>query len=53
MSISISENIKKLPKKDLKKWIAEREKNTDSQDWKDVLAKLKEHFDAKGTGSKG
>ena len=55
--ITISDNIKKLPKKDLKKWIAQREKAAkvkDSQDWKDELAKLKERLeDAKGTGEKG
>jgi len=50
--ISIGENIKRLPKKDLKKWIAEREKNTDSPDWKDELAKLKKRLDVKGTGTK-
>lgn len=50
--ITISENIKKLPKKDLKKWISDREKKTTSQDWKDELAKLKKRLDAKGNSSK-
>ena len=49
--ISISENIKKLPKKDLKKWVTDREKKETSQDWKDELAKLKLRY-AKGTGAK-
>ncbi|MFW6326733.1 MAG: hypothetical protein ACOC2F_00315 [Bacteroidota bacterium] len=55
--LTISNKIKKLPKKDLKKWIAQREKSQkvkDSQDWKDELAKLKERLeDAKETGEKG
>jgi len=42
--IYISNNIKKLPKKDLKRWIADREKKETSQDWKDELAKLKERY---------
>lgn len=54
--VQISEKIKKLPKKDLKKWIADREKENRTQDWKDELAKLKERLepkkDAEGTGSK-
>ncbi|MBT3206948.1 MAG: hypothetical protein HN347_01225 [Bacteroidetes bacterium] len=49
----ISDKIKKLPKKDLKKWVAAREKENRSQDWKDELEKLKKQFDVKGTGSKG
>lgn len=50
--LHISENIKKLPKKDLKKWVAVKEKQNRSQDWKDQLAKLKESY-ASGTGSEG
>ena len=50
--LTISENIKKLPKKELKKWIANREKEERNQDWKDELAKLKEKINAKGTGGK-
>jgi len=49
--ISIGENIKKLPKKELKKWIAVREKENRNQDWKETLAKLKERY-VQGTGAK-
>ncbi len=49
--LHISEHIKKLPKKDLKKWVANREKVVKTQDWKDELAKLKESY-AKRAGSK-
>jgi len=48
--LHISEHIKKLPKKDLKKWVSNREK-LEAQDWKDELAKLKETY-AKRTGTK-
>ena len=39
--ISLGENIKKLPKKDLKKWVSSQG-HRDSKDWKDALAELKE-----------
>jgi hypothetical protein len=39
--ISIGENIKKLPKKELSKWISSQG-HRKSQDWKDTLAELKE-----------
>jgi flagellar motility protein MotE (MotC chaperone) len=53
MMLSINENIRKLPKKELKKWIAAREKKQNlSQDWKDELAKLKESMNVKRTGTK-
>ena len=52
--VQISDKIKKLPKKDLKKWISDREKENRTEDWKDELAKLKKRLepkkDAKGTG---
>lgn len=38
----ISDHIKKLPKKDLKKWIADREKEKRSDDWAKELEKLKD-----------
>jgi hypothetical protein len=50
--LHISEKIKALPKKDLRKWIKANE-SRDSQDWKDELAKLKKRLDAKGTSTKG
>ena len=40
--IHISEHIKKLPKRDLKKWILDREKENRSEDWKRELEKLKD-----------
>jgi hypothetical protein len=49
--ISIGENIKKLPKKDLKKWVSSQG-HRDSKDWKDVLAELKETLNVPGTSSK-
>ena len=49
--LDIGENIKKLPKKELAKWIKSQE-HRDSQDWKDELAKLKKRMDVKGTGAK-
>jgi len=45
--LHISDKIKTLPKKDLKKWISDREKEERSQDWKDELAKLKKRLDVK------
>jgi hypothetical protein len=45
MTLDISENIKRLPKKDLKKWVSEREKENRNQDWKDELAKLKKQME--------
>jgi hypothetical protein len=50
--LTINENIKKLPKRDLKKWIKECEKTKDSPDWKEALAELKEQMDVSGTGTK-
>lgn len=51
--LNISENIKKLPKKDLKKWVTAREKENRSQDWKDQLAELKKSYVSRaGTESK-
>jgi hypothetical protein len=56
MSITISDKIKKLPKKDLRRWINQREKSKkvqESKDWKDELEKLKKRMeDAKGAGEK-
>lgn len=49
--IDIGENIKRLPNKELAKWIKSQE-HRDSQDWKDELAKLKKQLDVKGTGGK-
>ncbi len=49
--LHISEHIKKLPKKDLKKWVTARENENRSQDWKDQLAELKKSY-AKRAGSK-
>ena len=51
MSLSISENIKKLPKRKLKAWIKSQE-HRESQDWKDALKELKESMNVKGTGGK-
>lgn len=44
--LQISDKIKALPKRQLKKWIKSKE-GKDSQDWKDELAKLKERLDVK------
>ena len=51
--VVISDMIKKLPAKDLKKWIADREKENRSQDWKEQLEKLKSTLDVKRVKSKG
>lgn len=50
--LTISENIKKLSKRNLKKWIKDREKTKHSQDWKDALAELKEQMNVQGTSTK-
>lgn len=50
--LTISENIKKLSKRNLKKWIKDREKTKDSQDWKDALAGLKDQMDVPRTSTK-
>ena len=49
--ISIGENIRKLTKKDLKKWISSQE-HRDSKDWKDVLAELKETLNVQRASKK-
>jgi hypothetical protein len=49
--LQISEDIKKLPKKQLKKWVEAKEKQHKTQDWKDQLAKLKESYVSR-TGTK-
>ena len=51
--VNISEKIQKLPKKSLRRWISDREKEKRSEDWKDELAKLKKRLDDSGTGKKG
>lgn len=52
--IYISDKIKKLPKKSLKKWIADRRKEKRSDEWKAELDKLENTLnDTKGTGKKG
>ena len=50
--LNISDKIKQLPKKDLLKWIAQREKVEKSDDWKEQLAKLKESVSRTGKKSK-
>jgi hypothetical protein len=52
MSVSISETIYNLPKKDLKKWIALMESVPQSEDLSLELEKLKGKMDAEGTGRK-
>jgi hypothetical protein len=49
--ISIGENIKKLPKKELSKWISSQS-HRKSQDWKDALAELKEKLNVPRTSKK-
>jgi len=49
--IQIGENIKKLPKKELSKWISSQG-HRKSRDWKDVLAELKENLNVPGTSKK-
>ena len=49
--LSINENIRKLSKKDLRKWIKSQE-NRESQDWKDALAELKETINVKRVSRK-
>jgi hypothetical protein len=49
--ISIGENIKKLPKKELSKWVSSQG-HRKSQDWKDVLAELKEKVNVPRTSKK-
>ena len=50
--VEISDKIKGLSKRNLKKWISRKEKIKTSQDWKDALAKLKERLDVPGTSTK-
>jgi len=40
--IHISDKIRELPKRSLKKWIKEREKENRSEDWLKELEKLKD-----------
>lgn len=50
--VEISDKIKELPKRNLKKWISRKEKIKTSQDWKDALAELKEQMDVPRTSKK-
>jgi hypothetical protein len=49
--VSIGKNIKDLPKKELKKWVASQS-HRETKDWKDALAELKETFDVQRTSKK-
>lgn len=40
--LHISDKIKKLPKKDLEKWITDRKKEKRSEDWEKELKKMKD-----------
>ena len=50
--MEISDKIKQLPKRSLKKWISDREKENRSEDWKRELEKLKAKLNDSGTGKK-
>jgi hypothetical protein len=49
--ISLGENIKKLSKRELKKWVSSQG-HRDSKDWKDTLAELKETLNVPRTSKK-